>query len=127
MITISLDRLRSPIGVIAAALTLAGCNDFLDVNTNPNVPQTAPPDIVLPAVLATFSTGILGSFPATMSAEWMQQVSFNSNTRGFARYDKYELRDVDASVIWDRAYTSIMSETKSMIEQTEPKQEWAYH
>ena len=83
MITISLDHPLAPrVVAVGGAFALAGCNDFLDVNSNPNVPQTAPPDIVLPAVLATFSTGILGSFPSTMSAEWMQQVSFNSNSRG---------------------------------------------
>ena len=37
------------------------------------------------------------------------------------------MRDVDAATVWDRAYTSVMSETKSIIAQTEPKQEWAYH
>jgi hypothetical protein len=123
-----LTRRGTSAGVLLAlVLSTTACNDFLDVNTNPNVPQVAPPDITLPAVLATFSSGILGSWPATMGAEWTQQISFNSNTRGFARYDKYEMRDIDAGALWDRAYTSVLSEAKAIMDQTKPKEEWAYH
>jgi hypothetical protein len=119
---------KSAIGALLASLALAttACDQFLDVNTNPNVPQSAPPEILLPSVLATFSTGVLGSWPATMGAEWTQQISFNSNNRGFARYDKYEMRDADAAVLWDRIYGSVLSETKGMIEQAQADEEWAY-
>src|SRR5262245_35050652 len=96
-------------GIGLLTLVTVGCGDFLDVNTDPNRPQTAPPDITLPAVLTTFSNGILGSWPASMSAEWLQQVSFNSNTRGLARYDRYELRDIDASALWDIAYATVLN------------------
>jgi hypothetical protein len=111
---------------LGLALATGACESFLDVNADPNSPQTAPPDITLPAVLATFSSGILGSWPATMSAEWMQQISFNSNNRGLARYDRYEMRDVDAGVLWDRAYTTVLSQSKIIMEQSAPKEEWAY-
>jgi hypothetical protein len=113
--------------LLTVVLAATACDSFLDVNTNPNIPQSAPPDVRLPAVLATFSSGVIGSWPSTMGAEWTQQISFNSNTRGFARYDKYEMRDVDAGSLWDRTYGSVLSETKGIMEQTEPAEEWAYH
>jgi hypothetical protein len=120
------NRLASGALLVLLALATTACDEFLDVNTNPNQPQTAPPDVVLPAVLATFSTGVLGSYPSTMGAEWTQQISFNSNNRGLARYDKYEMRDVDSGVLWDRIYGSVLSETKTMFEQAEQDEEWAY-
>ena len=38
---------KSAFGALLASLVLAttACDDFLDVNTNPNVPQSAPPEI----------------------------------------------------------------------------------
>jgi hypothetical protein len=104
----------------------SGCDGFLDVNDNPNAPTTAPVEIRLPAVLATFSSAILGSWPAKMSAEWMQHVSFNSATRGFARYDRYEMRDVDAGTLWDLTYATVLYEAKSIYEEAGPREEWAY-
>ena len=121
--TKSMKRTTSGL-LLTFVVAATACDDFLDVNTNPNVPQVAPPDIRLPAVLATFSSGVMGSWPSTMGAEWTQQISFNSNTRGFARYDKYEMRDVDAGSLWDRTYGSMLSETKGIMEQTEPVEEW---
>jgi hypothetical protein len=125
-VTMNLRRCAAAGAMILLALTTSACDSFLDVNTNPNVPQVAPVDITLPAVQATFSNGVLGSWPAKMSAEWMQQLSFNSNTRGFARYDKYEMRPEDSSALWDLAYATILTETKDAIEKSTAKEEWAY-
>jgi hypothetical protein len=124
---------RTLCALLAAVTVVAGCDDFLDVNTDPNAPQQAPVDITLPAVQAVFSTGVLGSFPATMSAEWTQQLSWNSNTRawggfaGFARYDKYEMRAEDSGALWDRIYATVLRETKDIMTKTAADEEWAYH
>ena len=55
--------------VTALVLALPGvaCDDFLDVNLDPNRPQSAQVDVTLPAALANFSNGIIGSWPAKMS------------------------------------------------------------
>jgi hypothetical protein len=117
---------RKPVALLLAVMAASACDGFLDVNDNPNSPTEAPVDIRLPAVLATFSTGILGSWPAKMSAEWMQQISFNSANRGFARYDRYEMRDVDAGALWDLTYATVLQESKSIFDESAPKSEWAY-
>ena len=115
---------------VAVALTLAvsavGCDSFLDVNTNPNAPEVAPPDVTLGAIIANFGNGVLGGWPAKMSAEWTQQVSFNRDDRGWARYDQYEMRDDDASMLWEIVYPRVLNESKNIIEVSEKRGDWAY-
>lgn len=113
--------------VLMLSLAAGACDSFLDVNENPNAAERAPARITLPAVLASFSTGVLGSWPSKMSAEWMQQLSYNRNERGFARYDRYEMRDVDADAVWELLYTGILNETVNIMRETSATEEWAYH
>jgi hypothetical protein len=112
---------------LAVALPGIGCDDFLDVNLNPNQPQSAQVDVTLPATLANFSNGIIGSWPAKMSAEWTQQISYNRADRGMADYDLYEMRGEDASALWEVVYTRVLNETKNIMNTTEAAEEWAYH
>ena len=111
---------------LALTMMSAGCDSFLDVNENPNAPEIAPPDVTIGAVLANFGNGVLGGWPAKMGAEWMQQISFNRNDRGWARYDQYEMRAEDASLLWDIVYTRVLNESKNIIATSEERGDWAY-
>jgi hypothetical protein len=111
---------------LTLAVTAAGCDSFLDVNENPNAPEVAPADVTLGAVIANFGNGVLGGWPAKMSAEWTQQVSFNRDDRGWARYDQYEMRPEDASLLWDIVYTRVLNESRNIIESSEERGDWAY-
>jgi hypothetical protein len=52
----SISKIR--IGVVAGVLGLvAGCDDFLDVNTNPNAPETVAANLYLPPMLHWMVTG----------------------------------------------------------------------
>jgi hypothetical protein len=124
-----MPRRKNRTGVVLA-LTLAvmgaGCDSFLDVNTNPNAPEVAPADVTLGAVIANFGNGVLGAWPAKMSAEWTQQISFNRDVRGWADYDRYEMRPEDSSLLWDVVYTRVLNESKNIIESSEERGDWAY-
>jgi hypothetical protein len=116
-------------GVVLAltlALTAAGCDSFLDVNTNPNAPEVAPPSITLGAVIANFGNGVLGGWPAKMGAEWTQQISFNRDIRGWAEYDRYEMRPEDSSLLWDITYTRVLNESRNIIEAATASEDWGY-
>jgi hypothetical protein len=119
---------RTGLGLaLLLALPLVACDSFLDVNTNPNAPESAPPDVTLGAVLANFGNGVIGGWPAKMSAEWMQQISVNSNDRGLARYDRYEMRPEDSALLWDVVYTRVLNESRNIMDTAAPREDWGYH
>jgi hypothetical protein len=90
---------------VLALLQLSACQDFLDVNTNPNAPESATVDIRLPALQATFIHSSYYGSVALWGSEWTQQWAFNASARSYAEVQNYELQDTDASTTWDYLYS----------------------
>jgi hypothetical protein len=72
-----------------AALGIAGCEKWLDVNHNPNSATTATPDLILPGVLYTFSAS-QGDFGATAAA-WMGYWYHAGGWSGWYTTKKYDI------------------------------------
>src|SRR5437762_1011074 len=87
------------------ALGWGACQDFLDVNQNPNAPESATIDIRLPALEATFIHSTYYGSVALWGSEWTQQWAFNAGRRSYAQVQNYELFDTDAATTWDYAYS----------------------
>jgi hypothetical protein len=90
---------------VLALLQLSACQDFLDVNTNPNAPESATVDIRLPALEATFIHSSYYGAVALWGSEWTQQWAFNASQRSYAEVQNYELQDTDAGSAWDYLYS----------------------
>jgi hypothetical protein len=99
--------LKSAARAIPVLLVLgtAACNSFLDVNSNPNAPESATIDIRLPALEATFIHSTYYGQTALWGSEWTQQWAFNANRRSYAQVQNYELFDTDAASSWDYFYS----------------------
>jgi hypothetical protein len=90
---------------VLALLQLSACQDFLDVNTNPNAPENATVDIRLPGLEATFIHSSYYGAVALWGSEWTQQWAFNASQRSYAEVQNYELQDTDAGSAWDYLYS----------------------
>jgi hypothetical protein len=111
--------LRAAAGAVATvglAAYLAGCQGLLDVNDNPNSPEQARVDIRLPALITMFVHSTYYGENSLWGAEWLQQFSYNRNTRSYAEVHRYELAETDASTAWDYYYTRPGNESQNMIE-----------
>jgi hypothetical protein len=87
------------------ALGLGACQNYLDVNNNPNAPESAAIDIRLAALEATFIHSTYYGQTALWGSEWTQQWAFNATRRSYAQVQNYELFDTDASSSWDYFYS----------------------
>lgn len=87
------------------ALELGACQNYLDVNTDPNTAVTANIDIRLPALEATFIHSTYYGQTALWGSEWTQQWAFNAARRSYAQVQNYELFDTDAASSWDYFYS----------------------
>lgn len=125
------DMRRSPMARTAAVALLAvfagGCDSFLDVNTDPNAPVNARVDVRLPAVVTGMVHTVYYGDPGQWSVEWMQQTSYNRDSRGYDELQLYEVQDNSANGAWSYHYATMLNELKLMMEEVEPDADAAYY
>src|SRR5690242_12701894 len=97
-------------------LGLSSCQNFLDVNHDPNSPETATVDIRLPALETEFVHSTYYGDVRLWGAEWTQQFSFNGDTRSYAEIHRYELSETDASSAWDYYYARTGNAAYTMLQ-----------
>jgi hypothetical protein len=96
---------RSALLIPVLAVGLGSCSDFLDVNNNPNAPESAIVDIRLPALETGFIHSTYYGQTALWGSEWTQQWAFNAARRSYAQVQNYELFDTDAASSWNYFYS----------------------
>jgi len=95
--------------LLVPVLLVAGtssCSDFLDVNNNPNAPESATIDIRLPALETAFIHSTYYGSTALWGSEWTDQFAFNASRRSYAQVQNYELFDTDAASSWNYFYSA---------------------
>ena len=107
----------SRIALLAVLLgpAASGCSDFLDVNDNPNAPESARVDFRLPALITMFIHSTYYGENSLWGAEWTQQFSYNRATRAYAEVHRYELAETDATTAWNYFYTRPGNEWYTMM------------
>jgi hypothetical protein len=108
------------------ALVLGACDDFLDVNQNPNAPENARVDIRLAGLIASFVHSTYYGETALWGAEWTQQFSYNGTTRSYAEVHRYELQDTDGTTAWDFFYAGPLLEANNMIKESSSDNDAVY-
>jgi hypothetical protein len=111
---------------VVLALGIGGCQDFLDVNENPNAPEQAAVDIRLPALIAMFVHSTYYGENALWGSEWTQQFAFNRETRSYAEVHRYELQETDGTSAWDYYYTRPAREAANVIRDARDPQDVYY-
>lgn len=112
-----------PLALAVGALTLlAGCriNDYLDVNTNPNAPQSVAANLYLPPMIHWLVTGqqFDGRFVGQYTQEWLTTTSTNWRALG---YDK--LSD-NAGQQWRDVYWTFGQNLVDMMTKAEAEKRW---
>lgn len=124
----SLQRAPTTISLtLALVLTLGACEDFLDVNTDPNNPVNVRMEQTLPAVLTVFHRNILDGDPTEWSTQWLQQWSHNRDNHDYSQVQLYELTAIDTDDFWGDLYADVAQECVNMMAETEANGDWAYH
>lgn len=113
--------------VVLLAILAVGCENFLDVNENPNAPENARVDVRFPAVVAGVVHSVYNGDPPLWGVEWVKQTSYNGDTRYYDDLQHYEVHDGTPNEWWNYYYSDILSETKLIMEQTDPETDAAYH
>jgi hypothetical protein len=87
------------LAIIIAAAGLSGCKKFLDVNENPNNPDSAAPNLLLPVSQAAIGQ-IVGNFFQIYGNIWAQYWTQNPTSSQYTSIDQYN----PAATAFDRSW-----------------------
>lgn len=94
--------------IVIATVSLSGCKKFLDVNNNPNNPDTAAPNLLLPASQA--ATGqIVGNFFQIYGNMWAQFWTQNPTSSQYRSIDQYNPAATAFDRPWNILYRNALS------------------
>src|SRR5262245_24437943 len=94
-----------PVLLAVVGIAAGACDNFLDVNTNPNAPESATVELRLPALEAQFIHSTYYGETSLWGSEWTQQFSFNRDSRSYAQVQRYEVSENDGTGAWDYFYS----------------------
>jgi hypothetical protein len=118
------------------AFGVSGCDSFLDVNEDPNNPESVRIDFSLPGMLIAFSHDVLGPTdqrygnllaPTGWGPEWLQQWSDNEDRHTYAQFQWYEVANLDTDGYWNASYANVMQEAVNIMNEAAETEQWAHH
>lgn len=111
------------IGLLAAVFSLGSCDEFLDINKDPN----SPTDVPLAQLLAAVEVRI-GN--ATDHATGLSRFSHNymqyTTIRGNINHNIITGNDFEATAPWDRAYLTLLTDARDLISKGTETESWHY-
>ena len=111
--------------LLAGALLLpAGCQEFLDVNENPNAPQTVSPNLYLPPILHWVATS--EQFDGRFIGRYTQNWTLPSGGTTPSTWDRmgYDPLSDNGGQLWRDVYWNIGQNLVDMMAKAEAEQRW---
>ncbi|OOG16058.1 hypothetical protein BWD42_21985 [Sphingobacterium sp. CZ-UAM] len=99
---------------LVGTLGLTSCNKFLDVNENPNNPETATPSLLLPTVEAAISQVVGNSFQVYGNI-WGQYWTQNPTSSQYRSIDRYQVLNTAMDRSWLILYRSALNNAELII------------
>jgi hypothetical protein len=96
--------------IITASIS-SSCDNFLDVNEDPNVINEANEALRLSGLLGNFSFETLADYGTRIPALWMQQIAFNGTP---PTEDNYDINATDINGPWSSTYSDVMINAKKL-------------
>jgi hypothetical protein len=107
------------------SLGLNSCSSWLDVNTSPNNPETAPVELVFPR--ASLSTPmVVGGQYAILGSIWSQQYTQSASANQYKTWDSYNLTSSEFGGSWNEMYIGLVN-LENIIKESELKENWSYY
>ena len=101
------------LGLCTLALSFASCEDYLDVNDNPNEALDAPAENVMVSAMVSVMVAHSGE-DARLAGMWTQQ--FTGVDRQYAAFDVYNVTTSDFD--WGKYYYGIIEQSKIVIDKS---------
>jgi hypothetical protein len=109
--------------LLLATLSITGCKKFLDVNENPNNPDQATPNLLLPTVEASIGQVVGNSFQVYGNF-WAQYWTQNPSSSQYRTIDQYRVTGTAFDRPWITIYRNALQNAQIIIDdRTTPNSE----
>lgn len=110
--------------ILSLLLYTTSCGDeFLDVNVDPNNPNDAPLELVLPAAIAS-TAGTVGGDYAILGGIWSQYYTQNNGSNQYKDIDTYNIQNNTYEGRWQELYAGALNDYKFIKNKATTNQDW---
>lgn len=99
--------------LVIFALSLNSCEDWLDVNDDPNNPTNVAPEFVLPAAQASVAATVGGNF-SIVGGVWSQHWTQSHVASQYKNLDSYDLQGADYNIAWTELYAGGLNDLEDV-------------
>jgi hypothetical protein len=108
---------------IGLMLSFSACEKFLDVNTDPNNPATAPYSLVFPAGTVS-SASVYGGDLVVLGSIWAQHFTQSNVANQYKNIDSYNLISDNFDAMFREAYAGGLNDLHYVIVESEKAEDW---
>lgn len=111
---------------IILVVQFTSCDNFLDVNTDPNNPPVAPYSMVLaPAIVSTAT--VVGGQYVVLGCLWSQHFTQSNTANQYKVIDGYRLTSSDFNSSFNELYSGALNDYSQVIKDAEKAGDWNTH
>ena len=111
--------------LLVLGLSLTSCDDFLDINQDPNSPaeENMTPEVMLPAAELNLAHSY-GDFLRTVSGYFTQHYAQYFGTSNYLDYSQFKMSAVRSSSTYTQLNTRVLNNLKYIREMSSANEEW---
>lgn len=113
------------LSLFLTSISFVSCDDYLDINKNPNYPTEATLSTLLPSAGATTVAqwGLNGQLVGDL---WSQYVTQGNSTNQYNTTVNYSITQDSYNAFWTNAYANTLPDLKILLSLAEEKEAWNY-
>jgi hypothetical protein len=105
----------------------AACSDFLDTNTSPNEPSTAPVNLVFPAATGS-AAYVIGGWYQILGGMWAQHWTQSTGASQYRNIDSYDLQnDAFDDRQYGELYSGAINDLEYIRSTSKEDENWSYY
>ena len=113
------------ISVLAVASSISSCRDYLDINTNPNLPDPAniSTSMILPGVEAALATSY-GDFLRITGGYFSEQYAQLFGTSNYLDFSQFTMSSTRSSGTYSQLFQKVLVNCKTIREKASAEEDW---
>lgn len=115
------------LAVLFAVLTFSACSeDFFDINTDPNNPETVTPRLVLPSAIAG-SAYVIGGYYQHLGGVWSQHYTQSTGASQWVELEEFSLTEGSFDTQFQSLYADALEDYEYIRTESEKTQDWSFY
>lgn len=104
-------------------VSIISCNDFLDINDDPNNPSNVPASLTLPSAQLEIGTVLSGDY-AVVGGIWAQHWTQSHVASQYRDEDRYNMTRLDYQIAWTELYAGALLDLKKVEAEALASEDW---